>query len=724
MTGSLITIPKLFCLGGFLNGVRPAACLYIVFIMSGPLLYLILPPDAWAEKWSSVPIRSANQIQAGLLGGEGFQMVMDVSYAPSEPSIVYFAVDTSRIWKSADGGETWQFKSRGINTMGVRSIIVDPKNPNIVFAAGFGGHSVSMSYPNALSGIFRTTDGGETWTLVRETQFFKQTRGRLFAFNSASGDAAKCTVIFAGSYNEGLLQSIDGGHSWNATGLKGKHILDIEEIPSLPGHLLIATEEGLYKYTPDSIVAIGTGLPGYPRALAIHHQDPKIVYAAVGWHRVYKSTDSGNSFKSINQGLPASVNCTNIASSPADSNIIYVSFGESGIPNPYYSTDGGATWKAPITVDDGSLFHIDNSGCWYTAPIASHPLNAEEALAVVNGANIVIKTLSHGKRWRYSNTGYTGGVLGGSTALSFASGGKMMFCLIDFGCWLTENGCETFKHLKVKEILGQESCTASAMHNDTIVVAIGTWGQQGIEVSWDGGVSWKVYDSLLDSYRFIAFHPQSPSVIYAGKYRSDDNGRSWKQLQEEVRAVYPGNGDMVYAVSSTGNGKALIEKSSDRGESWTTPYGISPFIGESTYEIAVSPKDPDRIYAGTASGVWIYNQGQWTQKGTGQGLERDSFGMNYVKSISIDSMNPHIIYAGKWAPGVGASNGIFRSVDNGNTWENITGNIGPELEVNSVAVSPTDGSVYLGTYRGTWKYRPSSLTYPSQPKNLRVRLDE
>jgi photosystem II stability/assembly factor-like uncharacterized protein len=671
--------------------------------------------------WLSVPIRTANQIQAGLTGGEGFQMVMDLSYAPSEPSIVYFAVDTSRIWKSTDGGQTWQHKSHGINTMGVRSIIVDPKNPGHVFAAGFGGHSVSESYPHASSGIFRTTDGGEIWTLLKKTQFFKQTRGRLFAFDSASGDGTQCSTIYAGSYDEGLLRSVDGGQSWNSVGLQDHHILDMEEIPSTPGRLLIATQDGLFQYSPGSIVAMGSGLPAYPRAIALHYQDPQIVYAAVGWYRVYKSTDGGNSFKPINQGLPPSVECTNIASSPVDSNILYVSFSESGIPNPYYSVDGGTTWKAPITLDDGNLFHIDNSGCWYTAPIAPHPMNAEEALAVANGANIVIKTSSHGKRWRYSNSGYTGGVLGGATALSFASSEKMIFCLIDFGCWLTENGGSTFKNLKVKEMLGQESCTAGAIYKDTIVVAVGSWGQQSIEVSWDGGLSWTVYDSLMDSHRFIAFHPQSPSVIYAGGYRSDDNGHTWKQLQEKVRAVYPGNGDIVYAISFASNDKAVIKKSTDRGDSWSAPYGVSPFIGESTYEIAVAPSDPDRIYAGTESGVWIYKQGQWTQKGSGQGLEKDSFGMNYVKAIAVDPINPNIVYAGKWAPGVGASNGIFRSDDSGNTWENISGNIGPELEVNSVVVSPTDGSVYIGTYRGTWKYHPSVISHPSPSVNLRLK---
>jgi len=261
---------------------------------------------------------------------------------------------------------------------------------------------------------------------------------------------------------------------------------------------------------------------------------------------------------------------------------------------------------------------------------AHHPAPAKcRKRGVANGANIIIKTSDYGKRWRYSNTGYTGGVLGWGTSVSFTPDGKMMFCLIDFGCWLTEDGGGTFRNLEVKRIWGQETSTPGAMHNDTIVVAVGTWEQQVIEVSHDGG------------------------------------------------------------------------------KSWTAPYGTSPFNAGSTYGIAVAPNNPDQIYAATASGVWIYNNGRWVQRGSAHGLERDSFRMNFVKAVVVDPIRPNIVYAGKWAPGIGESNGVFRSQDGGLTWENITGHLGPAIEINSINVSPKDSSVFIGTYRGTFRFRPA-----------------
>jgi hypothetical protein len=54
----------------------------------------------------------------------------------------------------------------------------------------------------------------------------------------------------------------------------------------------------------------------------------------------------------------------------------------------------------------------------------------------------------------------------------------------------------------------------------------------------------------------------------------------------------------------------------------------------------------------------------------------------------------------------GHANGIFRSVDKGGTWKNITGNLGPEININAVHVHPHDGYVYIATSHGTWRLPP------------------
>ena len=698
----------------------------VITLFSALIQVFLFPYDGICKEarneWISVPIRTANQRQAGLAGGEGFQYVMDISYAPSDSSIAYFCVDTSRIWKSTDGGSTWRHKSRGFLANGVRSIIVDPKNPDIVFAAGFLGYDAARGskYTAAVRGIFRTMDGGEHWNLMRETGFFKQeSKGRLFAFDSSSCDVFHASVVFAGSYSEGLLKSADSGVTWNCVGFKGKHIVDIEEDPLVPGRLLVATEEGPFRYSGRSIESLGTGLPSWPRSIAVHHQNPKIIYVAVGKYGVYKSTDGGKSFERSSNGLPTNVFCADIACSRVDSNIVYISFQKSGTLNPYYSHDAGKTWKGPVTIDEGRLSHA--IGQWFSSAIAPHPSDGFVALVCANGAARILKTVDGGKRWAYSSTGFTGGNLGvGSTSLGFSPDGKMAFFLIDHGWWLTEDRGDTFRNLELKRIKGLGSSPVGAINGDIIVAAVGSWGEQGIEVSKDCGVSWNVFDNLFDDYRFISFHPQEPSIIYAQRYRSDDGGCHWIKLKESVRAVYRKNGDIVYAISASSTGKAVVKKSIDRGTSWKSPYGIPAFNKKGVYEIAVAPDDQDRLYVATTSGIWVYHGGRWRQRGPRDGLAKDAFGWLFVKCICVDPNNPKVIYAGRWAPSRGQSNGIFRSTDGGITWKNISWNLGPELSVGSVSVSPLDSAVYIGTSLGTWKYEGDETQKISVPSHLWV----
>lgn len=677
---------------------------------------------AGEQVWQSVPIRTLNQKAAGLKGGEGFQYVMDITYAPSDPSIAYFCVDTSQVWKSTDGGSTWQHRGRGFWAHGARSIIVDPKNPNIVFAAGFLGYHVATGskYPAAVRGIYRTTDGGEHWSLVRETEFFKQeSKGQLFAFDSSSGDTSHTSVVFAGSHSEGLLRSTDGGVTWNSVGFKGKHIIDIEKDPLVPGRLTVATEEGLFRYSDNSIEPVGTGLPSWPRSIALHYQNSKIIYAAVAKYGVYKSSDGGKSFERSSNGLPSSVFCADIACSPVDSNIVYVSFQQTGRLNPYYSHDAGKTWKGPATIDKEKLSHT--VGQWFSSPIAPHPTDAFVAMVSANGRARILKTVNKGKQWAYSSTGFTGGKLGvGRTSIGFSPDGRMVFFLIDHGCWLSEDGGDTFRDLGVKRFRALTS-PVGAINGDTIVAAVGTWTEHCIEVSKDCGVSWEIFGNLLDNYRFISFHPQNPSVIYAHRYRSDDGGYHWKKLKEDVRAVYRQNGDIIYAISADSKGKAVIKKSTNQGSTWESPYVTAPFTQKGVHEIAVAPDNQDRLYVASTTGVWIYYGGKWHQRGHYDGLAKDAFGWLFVKCICVDPNNPNVIYAGRWSPGRGQSNGIFRSNDGGITWENITWNLGPELSVWSVSVSPLDSTVYIGTSLGTWKYEGDKTQSIGAPKKLRTK---
>lgn len=147
------------------------------------LILLLFDTNAFPnnDSWTPIPLTSAKQKQEGLKGGEGMQMVFGIAYAPSNPNVVYIVSDTSQAWKSADGGNTWQMRHKGFMANGGISIAVDPLNENIAFVAG--SHAEKHGNISPADGIYRTLDGGENWTLVKQTPYFRGKEGVHFAFD-------------------------------------------------------------------------------------------------------------------------------------------------------------------------------------------------------------------------------------------------------------------------------------------------------------------------------------------------------------------------------------------------------------------------------------------------------------------------------------------------------------------------------------------------------------
>jgi len=672
----------------------PGFGLFIAFLV----LCSVSLISAKEMRWESVPLRTAQQKAAGMRGGEGFQYVYAIAYAPNDTSIVYMATDTSQVWKSSDGGFSWESRNRGFIAHGARSLGVDPVNSNVIFAAGFLGYEYDKSkkYKNGIQGIFRSVDGGDTWTLVKKTGFYGQeSKGCLFAFDTRGIKNKRTSVVFAASYDEGLLCSDNGGDTWKTAGFRGIHILDMKANPSVPGEIILATREGLFKYSKGLVERIGAGLPTWPRSIAISRQRSKVVYAALGKSGIYRSSDEGKTFTQSNYGLPAFMDFTDIAVSPVDSDIVYVKAHLSS-SKPYYSHDGGRSWNVPKTTNLGNL--VTDEGFWFSSPITPHPKEARTALTVSNGRARILKTNDGGINWGYSGNGFAGGRM-----IHLAvDASRMIFFLTDHGVWSTQDDGSTFVELPVKRVSGLKSSSSGDLYGNTIVASVGSWGKKSLEVSHDLGKTWKVYDDLVDNFRFIAFHPGKNGYIYAGNYRSQDGGRRWGKLAETIVAMYHGNGDIVYAVSSQET-KTLVKKSTNRGDSWQSPYPLLPFSVGSVNDISISADDPDRIYIATTVGVWFFDGKRWILRNARNGLDKDNFGLCHISRISVDPNNPSHVYAGRAAPGYGPSNGVFVSRDRGLTWKNITFNLGPPLTVWSVEVNKLNSDVYIGTSLGTWR---------------------
>jgi photosystem II stability/assembly factor-like uncharacterized protein len=678
------------------------------------LLLLAIPSYAQVKEWKQLPLRSIEQKTAGLMGGEGMQIITGIAYAPSNPQIVYLASNTSQIWKSTCGGNSWRMKHEGFFANGGLSLAVDPRNEQVVLVAGYVGREKKESDKNTATGIFRTLDGGNSWQLIKKIDYFGNFEGEHFAFDSSSFDKRRSQVIYAGTYRDGLLKSTDGGENWTHVALEGVRISDIKIDPQNPSTVYLATRKGFYRYDDKQKKTnkIGQGLPDFPRTMAQNPKSPNILYVTVGKYGVYQSVDGGNSFKSKNRGLwIAGKEYIHISISPANPEYLYVSVNRWGGLNPFWSHDGGATWHRPKTLDKGDLSLAGNSR-YFSGYIEPHPTDSNIALTSANGAARVLITNDGGINWSYSGNGYTGGRRGrGKSSLAFHHDPKkMIFFLTDFGPVLTEDGGESFRLLAVPRTLNGKTTPVGAVdptgNSRIIVTAVGGWKQQLLTVSADEGKTWQVIPGTEDNYKFIGFHPQKSDVIYAQGWKSEDRAKTWRRLPKKVYAICQQDGEIVYSIESSGKGASFVFKSIDGGRTWSSPYASLPVSASVINEIDVDPVNPDRIYVATNRGVYIHINGDWIRKGKKDGLTADRFGLFAVKCVVVDPHHPEVVYAGRWAPGVGQSHGIFRSTDSGETWENITYNLGPEISCWSISVSPYNGMVYFGSSHGTWVLGP------------------
>ncbi|MBU1611643.1 MAG: hypothetical protein KKC99_07340 [Proteobacteria bacterium] len=723
--------------------------------------------------WVRMPLRTDKQKRLGYKGGEGFQMTWGISYCTADPKIVYTCSDTTQIWKSTDGGESWTPKHRGFLANGARSVLVDPVNPDIVFAAAslHNNYEDGHNKKDKAEGIYMSTDGGDTWTETHHTGIYRheETRGNIFAADSKSAKGGRTMTLYCGSYEEGLLRTTDGGKHWTSVGLRNIPITEVVEDPDRPGEFYVATEKGLYEYRGGQPREIGN-LQSYPRSISA--SPGGVLYAATGKAGLLKSTNRGTSFTPLTTGLPEAF-FSDVAASPADPNVVYTKVSLGRIIAPYASTDAGKSWYPADNYDRAGVL-LSEKLFYFPSPIAPHPTKPKEAIIASNGKGTILRTTDAGKNWDYSATGFTGGRM---VDITFVDPTTMLFGLWDHGVYLTEDKGDSFVDLNKDHPTAKNTVKACAVDKDTFVmISNPTHGKTYLGVSYDRGQKWNYFQKMdrMPQVLFSSFHPTRENVIYAGYYRSDDRGKTWIPLDEPIMAMDPNNGDIVYSAKPLGSNadsqpdsdlnsesgmemdsgadarvdtvvtpeitagmdskamkkaarlakkKAREEKankgsgkktgkeqctilvSTNRGASWE-PLGLPlPFKFGLIQDIEVAATTPERVLvAAQFELLWHYDtQRGWQQVTSKQGIAKNAFGRNFVKLVAVDPRNPNRVAIGKWAPALGQGDGVFLSTDGGNTFNNITGSMGPEVSIWGLEISPFDGAIYAGTSRGTYR---------------------
>jgi photosystem II stability/assembly factor-like uncharacterized protein len=315
-----------------------------------------------------------------LPGCGGSDPIVVIALHPSKSQIIYVATN-DYIFKTRDGGQTWENISKGMSHSRVISMAIDPAYPATVYA-GTKGDAVFKSYDggqrwtslrNGLEsntvtsvvtqfvfdpkesshlfvsttmGVFESTDGGESWQKRMDGMT------EVLMVVALTLDPTRPQMMYAGT-SGGVYKSVNRAGRWSKANnglvppelIKSSRALGVTVLqvdPYAPDTVYAATLNGLYKTTDaaSSWTRIARDLPDQMiSAMVLDRARADTLYVA-SREGVHKSEDGGKTWKAINDGF-TSLNIRSLAQSAMDPNLFYAGTNGSGL---YKSENGGDTW--------------------------------------------------------------------------------------------------------------------------------------------------------------------------------------------------------------------------------------------------------------------------------------------------------------------------------------------------------------------------------------------
>ncbi len=249
--------------------------------------------------------------------------IADIAMHPEDDNLWYVAVGSGGVWKTKNAGTTWEPIFDNQSSYSIGCITLDPNNPNTVWVGT--GENVGGRHVGYGDGIYRSTDGGKTWTNMGLKDSEHISKIVIHPDDSDIIWVAAQGPLWSEGGDRGLYKTTDGGENWEKVlgGDEWTGVTDIVMDPRDPGLLYAATwqrhrtvaaymgggpESGIHKSTDggESWKELDQGLPGQNMGkigLAISPQKPDIVYAAITLKRrtggVYKSDNRGESWKKM-----------------------------------------------------------------------------------------------------------------------------------------------------------------------------------------------------------------------------------------------------------------------------------------------------------------------------------------------------------------------------------------------------------------------------------------
>jgi hypothetical protein len=701
------------------------------------------PLAAAVADWKVLPIRSKEEFDLGRIGGESEQHLHGIARCLGHPERIYLAHDVGQTWKSTNGGGSWR-KAPGKNLplFSCLSIEADPVNADVLFLMTDPNYDYMI--PEALHGVYRSKDGGESWerVLTLDTEYKRMVQHAI-DYDPASIAAGGAKVWYAATPASGLFRSADGGTTWiRASAFTGvAMVYDVECHPTDGTTVYAATSAGLLASADRGAgMALRGNLPaGEVTSIEIDPSNPARMYAVVYKKGLYRTTAGADGFS-----LVKAFDASRVFMNPGFPDTLYLVGVDS---NTITSHDGGATWITDMrTVPFPGL---GRQGGWKgriagdLSGIVPNPRSRDEAVGYSRAS--LWKTTDGGKTFVECSTMFTGFSWGWwSCGIAFDANDPKRFATFNCdvgpaitsagGDWFVRSGDDQVWSWYTQGLIGWIGSNAGAIQpvqgSGVIVASVGDYFKAQLMRTEDAGATWRLVTSgsaNVESNLFIAFHPKDPSLVYAGNKVSRDAGKTFSLVdfgtfaadKPSILGMCLANPDVVYAMDAA---RRKILRSDDQGKTWRLYVEPGwPFKRlDSLPTFAVDPADPDRVYTLRKDDLASFDGSAWRTFGVLPLAGGAEVG-NFVRSVAVDPRHPEVIYAATWASGYPC---VFRSVNGGAAWEDITSN-SPRIGAAAIAVHPHTGELLRGSVAGTWIYpAPYESTYSLYDKAVAVASQE
>ncbi|MCB9283554.1 MAG: HYR domain-containing protein [Lewinellaceae bacterium] len=620
--------------------------------------------------WSLLaPLDGYTTTQSGYNPGLG--RVNVIAFDPFDANTVYAGTPSGGLWKTTNQGGSWMPLTDQLPSLGVSGIVIHPSNPNLIYILTGDG------------------DGGDTYCI-------------------------------------GVLRSLDGGNTWEETGLTfGATQLTrgykLAMQPGNPNVLLAATASGLFR-TADAGETWSMVQEGQFVDVEFHPANPSIQYATTK-SVLYRSTDGGATWAFVPtvNGLPSGETRVALAVSPANPDYVYVFAGpatSNGIfKGLYRSTDSGVNFSTRTQSPNvlGYAIDGDDNGhqSAYDLALAVDPDNAE---TVITGGVNVWRSEDGGQTMDISSHWYFKDLPQNGLQYTHADIHELVYNPVDGSLWCGSDGgifasFDDGKTWEDRSSLGSPGLAITQYYRISSFpgshVIIGGAQDNGSN-RWAGGADIIHFDGADGMDCMI--HPVDSMIQYHtrqnGSLRKSFNGG---QTHFNIRpgktsgywvtplAMDPNDPETIYAAYED-----TIYRSTTGGQDWMP---MIPALGVGKYRVLhIAPADPNVIYAAADAQLFVSQDLGASWANISSGITPGT-----ITGIATDRDNAKEVWV--TLAGYNPNSKVFYSSDAGASWTNVTGSL-PNLPANCIVYDPLetsgDNGVYIGMDVGVF-YRDSSM---------------